>query len=158
MHIIFAAQALRLGEWRPDRRDRALHVALGLSVVLHGVLLSLHFKFPEALRWKSANAPLEVVLVNTRTRERPTKADVLAQANLDRGGNVDQRRRAKTPLPVTEPRKPGKGIVFIGARRSGAQVKVSREITKNCTTRSATPISARDSATWRISATASVAS
>ena len=64
----------------------------------------MHFKFPDALRWKSASAPLEVVLVNAKTRERPAKAEVLAQANLNRGGNVDENRRAKTPLPVTEPR------------------------------------------------------
>jgi protein TonB len=35
---------------------------------------------------------------------------VLAQANLDRGGNVDERRHARTPLPVTEPRRPGKDL------------------------------------------------
>ena len=110
MHIIFGAQALRLGEWLSDPRDRALHMALGLSILLHGALLSVHFGFPDYLRWKSANAPLEVVLVNAKTREKPTSADVLAQANLDRGGNVDERRRAKTPLPVTEPRKPGKDL------------------------------------------------
>src|SRR4051812_25907527 len=74
------------------------------------MLLAVHFRFPDALRWNAANAPLEVVLVNAKTREKPSQADVLAQANLDRGGNVDQRRRAKTPLPVTEPRKPGKDL------------------------------------------------
>jgi protein TonB len=110
LHIIFAAQALRVGEWLSDPRDRALHTALGLSILLHGVLLSVHFGFPDALRWKSANAPLEVVLVNAKTREKPASADVLAQANLDRGGNVDQHRRAKTPLPVTEPHKPGRDL------------------------------------------------
>ncbi len=73
-------------------------------------MLSVHFKFPDALRWKSANAPLEVVLVNAKTKEKPSKAELLAQANLDRGGNVDQDRRAKTPLPVVEPRQPGKDL------------------------------------------------
>jgi periplasmic protein TonB len=110
LHIIFAARALRFGEWRLDPEQRALHAAIALSIALHGVLLAVHFQVPEMLRWKSANAPLEVVLVNAKTRERPVAADVLAQANLDRGGNVDQRRRAKTPLPVTEPQKPGKDL------------------------------------------------
>ncbi|HZQ74018.1 MAG TPA: TonB family protein [Burkholderiales bacterium] len=110
MHLIFAAQALRFPEWRLDPEQRALHVAVALSLALHGVLLAVHFHLPDALRWKSANAPLEVVLVNAKTRERPVAADVLAQANLDRGGNVDQKRRAKTPLPVTEPRKPGRDL------------------------------------------------
>jgi periplasmic protein TonB len=92
-----------------DGRDRALAVALAASFVLHAVFLSIHFRFPDALRFK-ADAPLDVVLVNAKTREKPSKADVLAQANLDRGGNVDEERRAKTPLPVTEPRKPGRDL------------------------------------------------
>jgi periplasmic protein TonB len=90
--------------------DQVLHAALAVSILLHGVALSLHFKLPNSLRWQSQNPPLEVVLVNAKSRERPSRADVLAQANLDRGGNVDERRRAKTPLPVTQPVKPGKDL------------------------------------------------
>jgi periplasmic protein TonB len=88
-------------------RDRVLGAALGLSLALHAAALAVHFRPPD-LRWKSANQPLEVILVNAKTREQPVQADTLAQANLDRGGNVEERRRAKTPLPVTEPRQPGK--------------------------------------------------
>ena len=51
------------------------------------------------------------MLVNARTKEKPVQADVHAQSNLNRGGTVDERRRAKTPLPVTEPRAPGKDLV-----------------------------------------------
>ncbi len=90
--------------------DQVLHAALVVSILLHGIALSLHFKLPNSLRWQSQNQPLEVVLVNAKSRERPSRADVLAQANLDRGGNVDERRRAKTPLPVTQPVKPGKDL------------------------------------------------
>src|SRR5688572_26213093 len=86
-------------------------MAVGTSILLHAVLLSLHFKFPDSLRWKSSDQPLEVVLVNAKTREKPLRAEALAQSNLDRGGNVDQNRRAKTPLPVTAPAKPGKDLV-----------------------------------------------
>jgi protein TonB len=93
------------------RRDGngILGAALGISMALHAALLSMHFKFPDAVRFKS-NQPLEVVLVNAKTRERPAQADVLAQANLDRGGTVDEPRRARTPLPVTEPRAPGRDL------------------------------------------------
>jgi len=94
-----------------SRNDRVLGAAVGISILLHGALLSVHFKFPDTLRWKSANQPLEVVLVNAKTRERPSRAETLAQANLDRGGNVDDNRRAKTPLPVTAPPKPGRDLV-----------------------------------------------
>ncbi|HEY5307539.1 MAG TPA: TonB family protein, partial [Casimicrobiaceae bacterium] len=44
--------------------------------------------------------PLEVALVNAKTAAKPAKADILAQANLDGGGNTDADRRAKTPLSV----------------------------------------------------------
>jgi periplasmic protein TonB len=87
-----------------------LGAALGISVLLHAIALALHFKLPERLSWNRSQERLEVVLVNAKSRERPARADVLAQANLDRGGNVDERRRAKTPLPVTEPRNPGKDL------------------------------------------------
>jgi periplasmic protein TonB len=93
--------------WFPAGHDRVLAMALGTSIVMHAVLLSVHFKFPSALRSPSAEPRLEVVLVNARTKERPAKADVLAQANLDRGGTVDEPRRARSPLPVTNPKRPG---------------------------------------------------
>jgi periplasmic protein TonB len=98
------SQALLLGP------DRFLGVALGVSVLVHAVVLAIHFKLPERLLNQQSESRLDVVLVNAKTRERPLHADVLAQANLDRGGNVDEPRRAKTPLPVTEPRRPGKDL------------------------------------------------
>src|SRR5437879_13413121 len=88
-------------------------------------MLSVHFKLPAPLQRKAANQPLEVVLVNATTREKPAQADVLAQANLDRGGNVDERRRAKTPLPVIEPRRPGKDLA--DAQRRVQQLEVRQQ-------------------------------
>ena len=96
--------------WIPASDDRVLAMALGTSLVLHAVALSLHFKLPDALRVQPAEQRLEVVLVNARTRERPARAEVLAQANLDRGGTVDEPRRARSPLPVTNPREPGRDL------------------------------------------------
>jgi protein TonB len=92
------------------RNDRVLGAALGLSLALHAAAMAVHFKFPQALRAKAESAPLEVVLVNAKTKEKPANAHTLAQSNLDRGGNVDENRRAKTPLPVAEPRKRGKDV------------------------------------------------
>jgi periplasmic protein TonB len=90
--------------------DRVLGAALGVSLLAHAVALAVHFKLPERLLQQRAEPRLEVVLVNAKTRERPAKAELLAQANLDRGGNVDEPRRAKSPLPITEPREPGKDL------------------------------------------------
>ncbi len=93
-----------------DRQSRVLAVSVGASIFLHAVLLTFHFRFPDSLRWKSANQPLEVILVNSKTREKAERAKALAQANLDGGGNTNDRRRAKTPLPVTDPRDPGRDL------------------------------------------------
>jgi protein TonB len=90
--------------------DRLLGYALGASIVVHAIVLAIHFKIPERLLRTQTESRLEVVLVNAKSRERPGHADLLAQANLDRGGNVDDSRRAKTPLPVTEPRRPGRDL------------------------------------------------
>ena len=96
--------------WIPAGNDRVLAMAIGTSIVLHAALLAVHFKFPAALRWQASEPRMEVVLVNAKTRERPSRAEVLAQANLDRGGNVDERRRARSPLPVMQPREPGRDL------------------------------------------------
>src|SRR5450759_3663567 len=83
-----------------DPSSRSFTLALGLSILLHAAALSIHFKLPNIIRDKYLLPPLEVVLVNSKTRAKPVKADVRAQANLDGGGNTDENRRAKTPLPV----------------------------------------------------------
>jgi protein TonB len=108
-----------------DAQHRALGVAIGLSLALHAWVLSLQFKLPEAMRWKAPNTSLEVVLVNAKTKERPAKADTLAQANLNRGGTVEEDRRAKTPLPVTEPRKPGKDLAEAQRRQRSLESQQS---------------------------------
>ena len=89
-----------------DRRMTALgkhgrmQVAVALSVFLHAIIiLGVSFKLPD-LSNLAAQPPLEVTLVNAKTQARPEKADALAQANLDGGGNTDARRRARSPLPV----------------------------------------------------------
>jgi protein TonB len=124
------------------RQDRLLGAALGLSLALHAALLSVHFKFPEGMRLKHESAPLEVVLVNARTKERPAKADVLAQANLDRGGNVEERRRAKTPLPVIEPPKPGKDLADAQRRQRSLEAQQQELLTQMRAAQSAVPAAA----------------
>ena len=80
--------------------DRLLVGALVASLVLHGIALAIHFSPIDLRSLADKGPPLEVALVNARSPNKPTKADILAQANLDGGGNTDQNRRAKTPLPV----------------------------------------------------------
>jgi len=90
-----------------DPSSRSLTLALAASTALHAVVLSIHFKLPEMIHDKFVAPSLDVVLVNSKTRAKPVKAEVLAQANLDGGGNTDENRRAKTPLPVLKKTRPG---------------------------------------------------
>ena len=115
---------------RLDRQSRLLWVSVGASVLLHAFALSVHFRFPDALRWKSASQPLDVILVNARTQEAPVKREALAQANLDGGGNTDEARRARTPLPVTEPRDAGRDLAEGQRRVQQREPKRQRVLTQ----------------------------
>ena len=81
-----------------------LPVTLAISIVFHAFLLLITFAVPQAPRGKSA-PQLDVVLVNSQSPTRPVKAEVLAQANLDGGGNTELDLRASSNLPVIEDMK-----------------------------------------------------
>lgn len=92
--------------WAVPAAERNLWIALGVSLFFHAVLLSLHFKFPDASRAFQDKA-LDIILVNSKSARKPTNAQALAQANLDGGGNTDQNRRIKTPLPPSAKQQSG---------------------------------------------------
>ena len=75
-----------------------LQIALGVSVALHAALLTVRFVDPEAFNRVFKDTPLEVILVNSRTRERSDKAQAIAQAALAGGGEAAA-GRATSPLP-----------------------------------------------------------
>ncbi|MDP1660077.1 MAG: energy transducer TonB, partial [Methylotenera sp.] len=79
-------------------------IAIWLSIWAHAAILSIHFE-PELKKIRDNLPTLEVMLVNSKTLTAPDKADVLAQANLDRGGNTDQNRKMKTALPAVKQQK-----------------------------------------------------
>lgn len=114
-----------------DRQSRLLAVSVGVSVLLHAILLTVHFRYPDALRWKPANQPLEVILVNAKTRDKPSRAKALAQANLDGGGNTEARQRAATPLPVTTPRDPGRDLAETRRRQRELEAQQQRLLALN---------------------------
>lgn len=99
-----------------------LQVALAFSVVFHAVIIfGVSFKMPDLSQLANLQQPLEVTLVNTKTQARPKKADALAQANLDGGGNTDARRRARSPLPV--PRESKQAAELTLAQKRVAQLE-----------------------------------
>ena len=77
----------------------AIAVAVWISIAIHAVILTIHFE-PELKKLADRLPSLDVVLVNAKTKTAPDKAEALAQANLDRGGNTDENRKMKTALPA----------------------------------------------------------
>jgi protein TonB len=78
-----------------------LSFSMTLSIAFHafalyGILLVL----PDPRSAANFLQPLQVVLVNVKSATRPVKADALAQANLDGGGNTAEDRRVRSPLPA----------------------------------------------------------
>lgn len=75
-----------------------LQIALGVSILAHGVLLAVRFAAPETFNRVFKETPLEVILVNAATNEKPDKAQAIAQKSLAGGGDLE-RGRATSPLP-----------------------------------------------------------
>ncbi len=78
--------------------NRFMPIAIGISVIFHVILLALRFVAPDSFHFKPADTGLEVILVNAKHANAPKKAEAIAQANLDGGGNADA-GRATSPLP-----------------------------------------------------------
>lgn len=84
----------------------ALQWSLALSVALHAVLLTVRFVHPEAFQRIFQDTPLEVILVNARSDERPDKAQAIAQHALAGGGDAEK-GLASSPLPYSALTKMG---------------------------------------------------
>ena len=82
------------------RTFSTLQLALGISVAVHAALISVRFIDPEGFNRVFQDTPLEVILVNAKSNERPDKAQAIAQANLAGGGDAEK-GRATSPLPYT---------------------------------------------------------
>jgi protein TonB len=75
-----------------------LQWALGVSVAVHALLLTVRFVDPESFNRVFEDTPLEVILVNAKGNEKPDKAAAIAQTSLAGGGDADK-GRATSPLP-----------------------------------------------------------
>ncbi|AZN37409.1 energy transducer TonB [Iodobacter ciconiae] len=89
--------------WQMDRAQRFMALGVAFSVLAHAIpIFGMKFVMPDPKTLFSAQ-PLEVVLVNQRTLQDAHKADALAQANLNGGGNTDVlNQHVKSPLPASE--------------------------------------------------------
>jgi protein TonB len=102
-----------------------LLAAFAISLALHGLLLLIQFRLPEGKPLRDKG--LEVVLVNTRHAKAPDKPEVLAQANVDGGGNTEQNLRPSTPLPPQPTRRDGDALVE-AKRRTPEPVRDQKQV------------------------------
>ena len=110
----------------PARRVSAIGVAIGVSVALHAIAMVTHFTVGSG-RSLDSGPPLTVALVNAKSVSKPVKPDILAQANLDGGGNTEKDRRAKTPLPAV-PRDTPRQNVAAASQRTLVEQNTTREM------------------------------
>jgi protein TonB len=121
--------------WQPlPSNNRRLQVAIAVSLAVHALLMLLHFSFPESSKAMREKA-LDIVLVNARSANKPTDPQALAQANLDGGGNTDENRRIKTPLPPTQQQTTGTEIERMQRRVRELEVAQQKMLTEAKTAR-----------------------
>jgi protein TonB len=108
-----------------------MQVAVIASIAFHAFLIvGLGFKLPGMPKWDAPHNVLDVVLVNSRSATRPEKADALAQANLDGGGNTDQKLRARSPFPAVDPREPSPEMKAAESRRKQLEAEAKELMTR----------------------------
>jgi len=93
-----------------------LQIALGASIAVHAVLLTVRFVDPERFNRVFQDTPLEVILVNAKSNEKPDFAKAIAQASLAGGGEAEK-GRATSPLPPS-------ALMELGDATEDAQRKV----------------------------------
>jgi len=98
------------------QRFSTLQLALGASIAVHAVLLTVRFVDPESFNRAFENTPLEVILVNARTNEKPDKAKAIAQTSLAGGGDAEK-GRATSPLPPSDVADAGETQDMVTASR-----------------------------------------
>ncbi len=111
----YAAALKRLGDLLPDSRypvvaaewsDRITQAVLFSCIVHVVVFFGTGWKPTNPDLLAPLNPPLDVVLVNARSATAPVEADVYAQANLDGGGDVEENRHLRSPLPASSEDRP----------------------------------------------------
>ena len=113
--------------------------------MVHGALLAVRFVAPDSFRFKPADPGLEVILVNAKHDRKPVKAQALAQANLDGGGNAND-GRATSPLPDLRKSEDGDSIKATKRRLAELEEQQQRMMSQvaKSTPFSAMPLTEKD--------------
>ncbi len=101
---------------RDDGTGLSLPVGIVVSLLLHGLLLAITFNTSPPPTRESMRQ-LDVTLVNARHERAPDEADILAQANLDGGGTVDD-DKARPTTPTPQRQEDSQGDTLTDARQA----------------------------------------
>jgi protein TonB len=114
----------------PSKQGTRIALALLASAAVHGMVLSTQFVSVNPRLFEDPNLPMEVVLVNAKTAESPLNPDALAQVNLAGGGNTDEDRRLKSPLPASRKSQTGSEEAALQARVSELEQQAKALLTQ----------------------------
>lgn len=103
-------------------RNDYMRIAVVLSLAVHAAVLTVHFSSPPTKPTPATT--LEVTLVNTRSETAPVAPQVLAQQQLDGGGN-DRAGVSSSPLPYTTAQSPDQ-VVLAALRKRQEQLEAEQ--------------------------------
>ena len=119
----------------------SMQVAIVASIAMHILaIVGLGFKLPSIPRWDAPHNVMDVVLVNARSKSKPEKADALAQANLDGGGNTDQKLRARSPFPTVDDKDPSRELKAAESRMRQLEAEARELMTRMKSTATVTHV------------------
>ena len=110
---------------RMDAPQRVLTLTIGISTLAHAAALAIQFTAPDSFRFKPHEPTLEVILVNAKHNAKPVKAEALAQANLDGGGD-SAKGRAKSFLTKSRETQDGEQLSAAAARLQQLEAEQKR--------------------------------
>ncbi|MFV1993430.1 MAG: energy transducer TonB [Acidiferrobacterales bacterium] len=115
-----------------DNNDRA-GLSFFVSILVHMIIiLGVTFALPK-LQEIDGLPSMEITLVQTHTDTAPDKADYLAQANQQGGGNTPKPETVKSPLPITEIGE-SEATIPVQQAMPRPQIKSAKEKTELLTT------------------------
>ena len=114
----------------PSKQGTRMALALLASAAVHGMVLSTQFVHVNPRLFEDPNLPMEVVLVNAKTSESPLNPDALAQVNLAGGGNTDEERRLKSPLPASPKTQTGSEEAALQAKVAALEQQAKTLLTQ----------------------------
>jgi protein TonB len=119
------------GAWLKQTLQRhTLAWALGVSLLVHAVLMAWRFADPESFQRVFEDTAMEVVLVNARSDGPPERAQAIAQVHSAGGGNAPGQQRASSPLPPSTVQESGTDIGAMQRQIEALKLQQTRLLTQ----------------------------